>query len=81
MAKPKKHLPKLLEGTSMCRKETRNIALMAVESRSKAISALCLGHGKSPCFSRWGFLKLFGPDYPVSVLPLADGQEFLECAF
>ena len=62
-------------------KDTRKIALMAVESCSKAISALCVGHCKSPCFSRWGFLKLFGPHYPVLVLPRVDGREFLECAF
>jgi len=59
----------------------RSIALMAVETCSEAVLALCAGHGKSPCFSRWGFLKLFGPDYPVLVLPRADGREFLECAF
>jgi hypothetical protein len=65
----------------MCPKDARSIALMAVETCSKAILALCVGHGKSPCFSRWGFLKLFGPDYPVLVLPCTDGREFLECAF
>ena len=65
----------------MCPKDVRSIALMAVETCSKGILALCVGHGKSPCFSQRGFLKLFGPDYPVLVLPFVDGQEFLECAF
>ena len=74
-------LLKMLEGTSMYPKDTRKIALMAVESCSKAISALCVGHGKSPCFSRWGFLKLFGPDYPVLVLPCVDGAKNMERAF
>ena len=65
----------------MCPKDARSIRLMAAKTCSKAILALCAGHGKSPCFSRWGFLKLFGPDYPVLVLPCVDGQDFLECAF
>jgi len=65
----------------MCPKDARSITLMAVESCSKAILALCLGHGKSPCFSEVTFLSLLGPDYPVLVLPCVDGQDFLECAF
>ena len=56
-------------------------ALMAVKTRSKAISALCSRHGKSPCFSEVAFLQLVGPDYPLSVLPCADGAENMECAF
>ena len=59
----------------------RSIAGMAVKSCSESVLALSSEHGKSPCFSRWVFLKLFGPDYPVLVLPVADGREFLECAF
>jgi len=55
--------------------------LMAVKTRSEAISAVCLGHGKSPCFSGAAFLSLVGPDYPLSFLPCVDGEEFLECAF
>jgi len=65
----------------MCLRDARKIVLMAVVTCSKGILALCSGHGKSPCFSRWSFLKLFGPDYTALVLPCVDGQEFLECAF
>jgi hypothetical protein len=59
----------------------RSIALMAVESCSKAILALCLGHGKSPCFLRLDFLKVFGVDGSVSVFASVDVEEFSECAF
>ena len=62
-------------------RSARSIAETAVETCSKVILALCSRHGKSPCFSRRSFLKLFGPDYTVLVLPCVDGQEFLECAF
>ena len=54
---------------------------MSVKSCSKAISARCLGHGKSPCFSQVTFLRSVGPDYPLSILPCVDEPEFLECAF
>jgi len=55
--------------------------IMAVKTCSKAILALSLRHGKSPCFLRVAFLQLLVPDYPVLILPCLDGQEFLECAF
>ena len=55
--------------------------IMAVETCSKAILALCRRRGKSPCFSQVTFLQLFGPDYPLSILPCVNGQEFLERAF
>jgi hypothetical protein len=58
-----------------------NVALMAVKTCSKAILLLMVRHGKSPCFSQVTFLQLVGPDYPLSILPCVDGQEFLECAF
>ena len=61
--------------------DVRSIALIAVKNCSKAISALCVRHGKSPCFSEVSFLSLVGPDYPVLILSCANGQEFLECAF
>ena len=57
------------------------IALMAVKSCSKAISALWLGHGKSPCFSEVAFLQLVGPDYPLLILQYIDVAENMECAF
>ena len=59
----------------------RSIALMAVETCSKAILALSLRHGKSPCFLRCDFLKLFGVDGGVLVFASVDVADFLECAF
>jgi hypothetical protein len=55
--------------------------LIAVKSCSKALLALYLGHGKSPCFSEVTILQLLGPDYPLLILPYADGAENMECAF
>lgn len=57
------------------------LALMAVKTCSKAISALSKRHGKSPCFLKVAFLRLVGPDYPQLVLPYVDGAENMECAF
>lgn len=74
-------LLRVLEVASMWLKERCKTALMAVKTCSKGVLAMCLGHGKSPCFSEVTFLQSVGPDYPVLVLPLADGREFLECAF
>ncbi len=65
----------------MCPKATRSIALMAVESCSKAISALYLVHGKSPCFSRWTFSSVFGVDDAMLVFASVDGVNLLECTF
>jgi hypothetical protein len=56
-------------------------AVMAAKTCSKALLALSVGHGKSPCFSQVTFLQLVGPDYPLSILPYIDGAETLECAF
>ena len=60
--------------------DTRSIVLIAVETCSKAILALCLGHGKSPCFLRCSFLKVFGVDGAVLVFAPVDGDNLLECA-
>ena len=54
---------------------------LEVKSCSKAISALSLGHGKSPCFSEVTFLRLVGPDYPLLILPYVEGAKNMECAF
>jgi hypothetical protein len=54
---------------------------MSVKTCSKSLLAFMVLHGKSPCFSQVTFLQLVGPDYPLSILPCVDGQEFLECAF
>jgi hypothetical protein len=61
--------------------DARSMALMSAKSCSKAILAPIIGYGKSPCFSGVAFLSTVGPDYPLSILPNVDGQEFLECAF
>lgn len=60
--------------------DARSIALMAVETCSKALFAWVGRHGKSPCFSRCSFLKLVGVDYALLVLAVVDGDYFLECA-
>lgn len=62
-------------------KSTRSIALRAVETCSKAVLAHSARHGKSPCFLRCGFLKLFGADGTVLVSASVDVGDFLECAF
>ena len=69
-----------LEVRSMCPKGTRSIVLMAVEACSKAILALSVGHGKSPCFSRCAVLKVVGVDGTVLVFASVDVGKFLECA-
>ncbi len=61
--------------------DARSIALMAVETCSKAIFALRVEHGKSPCFLRCAFLQLFGVDDAVSVFASVNVEEFLGCAF
>ena len=53
---------------------------MSVKTCSKAIFAHTIRHGKSPCFLQVTFLRLVGPDYPLSILTYVDGPEFLECA-
>jgi hypothetical protein len=57
------------------------IALMAVKTCSKAIFALTLNYGRSPCFSRCSVLKVVGVDYTLLVLASVNVGEFLECAF
>jgi hypothetical protein len=58
----------------------RSIAFLAVKTCSKALLALSLRHGKSPCFSEVAFLRLVSPDYPLLVLPFVDGAKNMECA-
>ena len=60
--------------------DARSIVFLAVETCSKAISAVCLGHGKSPWFSRVCFLGLFGVDRLGQVLACVDVDVFSECA-
>lgn len=54
---------------------------LAVKPCSKALSALCLGHGKSPCFLEVAFFRLVSPDHRLLILPCVNGEENLECAF
>jgi len=54
--------------------------ILAVKTCSKAILAVCRGHGKSPCFLQVNFLRLVSPDYQVSISPCFDGTKTLECA-
>ncbi len=54
---------------------------LAVKTCSKALLALCLGHGKSPCFLEVAFLRLLSPDYRLLILPCVNGEENMECAF
>jgi hypothetical protein len=49
------------------------ITLMAAETCSNAILALCGKYGKSPCFSEASFLSMVGPDYPLLILPCVNG--------
>jgi hypothetical protein len=72
---------KVLEGTSMCPKDARSIVLISVETCSKAILALSVGHGKSPCFLRCCFSAEVGVDYAASVFASVNIGKFLECAF
>ena len=55
----------------------RSIDFLSVDACSKGILAPCFGHGKSPCFLRCHVLGLFGVDWRVYVLALADGGFFL----
>jgi hypothetical protein len=55
-------------------------AFLAVKTCSKAVLALCLGHGKSPCFSGVAFLRLLGVDARVLKVAFIDGMKILECA-
>jgi hypothetical protein len=54
---------------------------MSVNMCSKALLALYLRYGKSPCFLQVTFLRLVGPDYPLLILPCVDGAKNMECAF
>jgi hypothetical protein len=55
--------------------------ILAVKTCSKALSALCLGYGKSPCFSGVAFLRLLGVDARLIKLASLHGADFLECTF
>jgi len=75
------YLADLDEHTVFGCRYVRSIDLMAVKTCSKAILALSLRYGKSPCFSQYSVLKMVGVDYPVLVLASVNVEEFLECAF
>ena len=56
---------------------TRSIVGLTVKSCSKALFAVVLRHGKSPCFSRGSVLTAVGVDERVLVLVVVDGVFFL----
>ena len=53
---------------------------MAVETCSEGTFALCLGHGKSPCFSQVAFLWLVSPDCRLLILFSVYEVKIMECA-
>ncbi len=55
---------------------TRSNAVMAAETCSKAILALCRGHGKSPCFSTSHLSRAVGLDWRVPFFIVVDGAFF-----
>jgi hypothetical protein len=65
----------------MCLKGARSIGKMDVESCSKGILAVSVGHGKSPCFSQCCFSTVVGVDGGLLVFASVNVEEFLECAF
>ncbi|MGO8805641.1 MAG: hypothetical protein ACLQO7_03410 [Candidatus Bathyarchaeia archaeon] len=75
------YLADLDDRTVSIRRYARSIDLTAVKTCSKALSTRSSRHGKSPCFSRCGILKIVSVDYPLLVLASVDVEEFLECAF
>ena len=81
MRRAKKRSPLETEVKAMSANFAHINLLMATKTCSKAILALDVEHGKSPCFSEVTFLRLVGPDYPLLILLYVHGQEILECAF
>lgn len=51
---------------------------MAVERCSKAVLRVLSVHGKSPCFSGGGYLKVAGVDEPRLVFASIDVDVFME---
>jgi hypothetical protein len=70
-----------LENTTVKQMFTTQTALRAVKICSEGILVSSRRYGKSPCFSGVAFLQLFGPDYPMLVLPSVDGPKNMERAF
>jgi hypothetical protein len=54
------------------------VAVLDVTACLKHVFGWVLGHGKSPCFSGWGFVRLLSPDWLVLKLLCVDGVEYLE---
>ena len=57
---------------------TRSILGLAVKSCSKALFALSLRHGKSPCFSRCGVFALVDVDSASLDFVVVNVKEILE---
>jgi len=51
----------------------RSIAFLAVKGCVNGVLGLCWGHGKSPCFSGWGFSIVFGVDGKTLFFSHVDG--------
>jgi hypothetical protein len=56
----------------------RSNVFSEVKGCLKGVFGGVVGYGKSPCFSRLRVLGLFGVDWRVYVLALADGGFFLD---
>jgi hypothetical protein len=56
-------------------------AFLDVKTCSKAILAVCRGHGKSPCFLEVAFLRLLGVDCRALKVTCLYEAKTLECAF
>lgn len=57
---------------------TRSIVGLTVETCSKALFAVALRHGKSPCFLGFAVLKTVGVDVLVLVFDVVHGRVFLK---
>jgi len=58
-----------------CNKRLDEAAFLAVKTCSKALLALCHGHGKSPYFLEVAFLRLVSPDCLLLVMLSVDGAK------
>ncbi len=55
----------------------RSIGFLDVGGCANGVFGVCGGHGKSPCFSGLGFLRVFGVDVGVLNSFMVDGVEKL----
>lgn len=55
--------------------DVRSIGFLDVKGCLNAVFRGMLGYGKSPCFSSFAVLKVFGVDWGVLILHVVDGVE------